>query len=252
MEEKIDQPKKRSVKKIVFWVLGIMLVLTLIPVGIAAWVCAALLDPQPLPTMERQPDMSQYASCMQKFQVQPEEGESREAALLKDKTVKLSQAEVNAVLDSLTVAARGYLAVKLPDTTICDVRFENGALHADVSQKAAFATPFGNYMNMQITIIPRIEDQHLFLDVKNLSVGTMQLSSNWIQKYIDRDLKDFEKTDDGQMIVSMLKGLQLGTDYVEVTFNPAQISIFLLQKLFSSFSEGGDGGNMSDLLKMLK
>ena len=252
MEEKIEQPKKRSVKKIVFWILGIMLVLMLIPVVVAAWICAALLDPQPLPARDCQPDFSQYESCIKKFQIRQEEGESLEAAMIKDKTVQLTKAEVNAVLDSLTAGARGYLAVRLPDTTICDVRFEKGALYADVSQKAAFSTPFGNFMNMKITIIPRIENQHLFLDVKKLSVGTMQLSGDWVQKYIDKDLKNFEKSDNGQMIVSMLKGLQLGDDYVKVTFNPMQVNMFLMQQALSIFSEGGDSSNMSDLLKMLK
>lgn len=250
MDEKNEVPKKKNRKKIIFWILAILFVLLLIPVIIAIWVCAVLFDEKPLPTVNKTPDFQQYESVIKKFK--PGKNENTEEALMKDKTVALSKTEVNAVLDSLTAGARGYLAVKLPDTSISDIRFENGALHADVSQKSAFSTPFGKYMNMKITLIPRIEDKHMYLEVTNLSVGSIQLSGNWIQKYIDKDLQNFEKTDDGKLIISMLKGLQLEKDNVKVTFNPFQVQMFLMQKALSIFSEGGSDGGISDLLQLLK
>jgi len=246
--------KKSNVKKILLWILGIIFTLILILVGIIAWICAALFDQEPLPIVKRDVDLSQYNSCIAKFKIKKQEGESAEAAYLKDKTVDLSQDEVNAILNSLTAGARGYLAVKLPDTTIADIQFKNGALYADVSQKATFATPFGKYMNMKLTMIPRIENQHLYLDVTNLSVGSMVVSGDYVQQFIDKDLKKFEKTENGQTVITMLKGLELDDDSVKVTFNPMQISMFLMQKALSIFSESGNGGSsdLSDLLKLLQ
>jgi uncharacterized protein YpmS len=249
-EEK-KETGKRTGRKIILWIMGILLICILIAIGIATWLCATLFDEKPLQIINNEPDYSQYKSCIKKFKIKPKDGESLEDALMKDKTVDLSKDEVNAVLDSLTFGARGYLAVKLPNTTLSDLRFENAALHAKVSQKSAFSTPFGDYMNMTITITPRIENNHLYLDVRNLSVGSMTLSGDWVQKYIDTDLKQFEKTDDGQMIVTMLKGLQLEKNSVKVTFNPMQVNMFVMQKALSIFSNG-DGGDLSDMLKLLK
>ena len=246
--------KKSNGKKILLWILGIVFTLILIMLAIAAWVCAALFDQKPLPIVKREVDLSQYNSCIAKFKIQRSEGESAEAAYMKDKTVDLSQDEVNAILNSLTAGAREYLAVKSPKTSIADIHFKNGALYADVSQEATFATPFGKYMNMKLTMIPRIENQHMYLDVTNLSVGSMVVSGNYVQEFIDNDLKNFEKTENGQTVITMLKRLELDDDSVKVTFNPMQISMFLMQKALSIFSESGndEGSDLSDLLKLLQ
>lgn len=244
--------KKRTGKKILLWCLGIVLFGIVAALGITAWICAALFDHKPLPVVSRQPDTSQYQSCISKFQVQPKEGESVQEAWARDKTVALSKKEVNAILDSITVGAREYLKVKSPDTTISDVYFKNGALHAKVSQKNVFPTPFGNYMNMRLILIPRIEDGHLYMDVKKLSTGTIDVSGEWIQEYIDNDLKHFETTDNGKVVVKMLKGLQLGEDNIKVTFNPMQVNMFLMQKALSIFSGEGGGGDLSEMLKLLQ
>ena len=246
--------KRRRGRKVLHWYLGTILLGILIALGIIAWICAALFDSKPLPKISRDPDPSQYQSCINKFRVRPEGGENFQQALLKDKTVELSKKEVNAILNPVVLGAREYFKVKLPNTTISDVRFENGALHADISHKNTFSTPFGNYLNMHLTLIPRVEDGHLYLDVKKLSVGTVDLSGDWIQQYIDKNLRHFEKTNDGKMIVNMLKGFHTEADSIEVTFNPMQVNIFIIQKTLRIFSDKGKGkkGNLSKMLELLK
>lgn len=245
---------KRKAKKILLLILGIFLLILLVVIGIVAWIAAALFDPKPMPTVNKLPDMEQYQSCLMKFQQEVAKTQEDPNALAKDQTIELSKKEVNAVLDSLTTSARAYLAIKLPDTTICDVRFDNGILYADVSQKAMFSTPFGHFVNMQLAIIPKVANQHLYLDVKSLKAGSMELSGDWVQKYIDKDLRDFEKTEDGEMVVRTLKGLRLESDKVYITYSPLQIQLLLTTQLLKLFSDDEDSNssNSAELLKLLQ
>lgn len=254
-QESKETPKKKKgkTKKILLWSFGIFLGLMLIVLCITAWIMAALFDPKPLPLVNKVPDREQYQSCLQKFKDGAVKLQSDPNELVKDQTIILSKKEVNAVLDSLTAVARGYLVMRLPDTTICDVRFEDGALFADVSQKVLVYNPFGQYMNMKLAIIPRVENNHLYLDVKSLQAGSMELSGDWVQGFINKDLKNFEKTDDGQMVVNTIKGLKLEPDKVHITYSPIQVQVLLMQQTLKLFSNDGEGGaDSGDLLKLLQ
>lgn len=250
------EKKKGNGKKILLWSLGIVFALLLIVVGIVCYVMSALIDHEPLPTVNKVPDHKQYESCLLKFQEKSKQIASDANELAKDQTIILTKGEVNAILDTYAVAGRAFLIMRFPDTTISDVRFEDGVLYADASQKAPFSTPFGQYLNMKLAIIPRVEDNHLYLDVKSLKVGSMELSGDWVQDYIDKELRKTEQTEDGKMALNALKGLKLSPNDVEITFSPVGVATMQaaqLMKLLSSGSEDGEFGTDSlQLLQLLQ
>lgn len=256
--EKQDNPvkKKSTWKRVLLWIIGIFLLIMLICIGLAAWIASSLFDTKPLPEVTKVPDMEKYQSCLSKFQNEILKTQEDTNSLMKDQTIEFSKAEVNAVLDTLTLSARTYLALKLPDTKICDIRFDNGILYADISQKVLFSTPFGQYINMKLEIIPKVANQQIQLNVKSLQAGTMGISGDWVQQHINKEMRKFEQTEDGQMVVATIKGLKLEPDKVYITYNPMQVQMLLTNQLLKLFSdEGGQElnlGNSQELLKILE
>ena len=256
------QEKKNTVKKVLFWALGIILAIMLMIIGTAIWMAAAIFDENPMPPVNKVPDMQQYQACLMKFQEAVLKPQDSTDALTKDQTLEFSKAEINALLDTLALSARTYLAMRLPDTTICDARFENGVLYADVSQKFLFSNPFGKYINMRLAIIPKVADQQLYLKVKSVTAGSMELSGKWVQHQIDQELRNFEQTEDGQMVIATIKGLRLEPDKVYITYNPMQLQMLLTNQMLRLFSDqsglelklnnGSLNGNTEDLLKLLE
>lgn len=243
--KKTPEKKKSNTKKILLWSFGITLAIFLVLIGITCWVLATIFNSQPLSMVAKSTDLEVVQQCSDKFARLLEKNQDDPNALYKDQTVVFSKKEVNKVLDNLTIGAREYLNIEHPDTIISDVRFEDGVLYADASQKVAFYNPFGQYVNMKLAIVPRIENKHLYLKVKSMKAGSIELSGDWVQGNIDKELRKFEETENGQLIVGSLKGVKLESDKVYITINPFSLSTLYTTLLLKMFA-GGLGEEMGD------
>jgi len=243
-------PKKNKGKKLLFWILAIIACLMLITLAFTAWFLAGILDHEPLPTVLKVPDFIQYQNCINKIQ---QKIFNNNTGSTEDQTLEFTKAEINALLDSSTQISRIYLAKKIPDIKICDVSFEKGALYANISQKIPFSTPFGRYMNIKIQLIPRIKNKHLYVKIRSLSLGTMQLSGMFVQEYIDTKLIEFETSKHHKMLIKTLKSLQLDENKIIITFNPQQIQILLMHQALQIFSDKkNDSNTFYNLLNLLQ
>lgn len=219
----------------------------LIVIGIAAWVCSELFDHKPLEEITRTPDYKHIENITKKFGIDRDNKNKNNMPqqlialfMTPSKTVELSKEEVNALLDYSTMGARVYLAQKMPNLSLSDMKFENGALCADISFDSGYSTPFGKYLNGKIKLIPTISKKQFHLTITNLSLGGIAVSGDTLQPTIDKDLKDFEETEDGKAILTIVTDFSVSKEYIKITFKPQELTMFVYQKLGNS--DNGDMG----------
>lgn len=251
-----EAKKKNSIKKILLKIFAICLLMFLMVLAIVAWVCSELFDHKPLEEVTRTPDYKHIENITKKFGIDLDKKKKNNIAqqfltllMTPSKTVELSKEEVNSLLDSVTIGARLYLSQKMPNLTLSDMRFENGVLCADISFDSGYSTPFGKFLNGKIKLIPTISEKHFYLTITNLSLGGISVSGDPLQPTIDRDLKEFEKTEDGKAILNIITDFSVEKEYIKITFKPQELTMFVYQKMGNS--SNGDGG-MELLQKFLQ
>jgi len=242
-------PAKKSKKNkyLLFGCLGVMFLTIIIIVLSVLWVFSALFDDKPLEEVAKNPDPDKMVSIAEKFGIdQKESGDQQEMVMQllntlmeTSKTVTLSKEETNALLDYAVVGGREYLKQKFPSVSLSNAYFDNGCLYVAASYKNTFSTPFGQYLNMKITIIPGVKENHISLSVKNLEVGSITVSGNSLQTKLDEGIADFEKTKDGKMFLEVVSHLDVKQESVTITFNPQKMTMTLLNSMGAGQDKGG-------------
>ena len=251
-----EPPKKKShTKLIIFGCLGSVIFIIIVFISLALWGFSMFFDNKPLENVLKQPDEQQLVSIAKKFGVNEnvDSEENIQMQLLNtlmsnEKTITLNKDELNTLIDYSVMGGREYLKQKFPAATIANAYFKDGKLFIDASYKNSFSTPFGQYINMHITFIPGISNRHISLKITNLKLGSILVSGTNLQKEIDNAITDFEKTEDGKMIIDVVTKLNIQKESVTLTFNPQKLTMMLIQQV-----QGSDGSvDLNSLMKMLQ
>ena len=253
-----EPPKKKShTKLIVFGCLGSVIFIIIVFISLALWGFSMVFDAKPLENVLKQPDEQQLVSISKKFGIN-EDTDSKEniqmqllnTLMSNEKTITLNKDELNTLIDYSVMGGREYLKQKFPAATISNAYFQDGKLFVDASYKNSFSTPFGQYINMHITFIPGVSNHHISLRITNLKVGSMLISGSNLQKEVDKAIVDFEKTDDGKMVIEVVKKLDVQKDSVSVTFNPQKLMMMMIQHMQGQSSDGSI--DLNSLMQMIQ
>ena len=246
-----EPPKKKShAKIIIFGCLGIILFFIILLIAITLWGLSIIFDKEPLKNAIKEPDEKQLVSIAKKFGLD-ENTDNKENVAMQllntlmetEKTITLNKAETNTLIDYSVISGREYLKQKFPSATISNAYFEDGKLYVDASYKNSFSTPFGQYINMKIIFTPDISKKHLSLKINNLKVGSTVISGESLQKEVNKAITDFEKTEDGKMILEVITKLDIQKDSITVIFNPQKLTMMMVNQL-----QGSDGSIDTDSL----
>ena len=252
-----QQKQKRKTKLIVFGCLGSFLFVIIVLISLSLWGISLIFDKKPLNNVLKEPNEEQLVNIAKKFGVD-ENADSKENITMQllntlmenEKTITLNKSELNTLIDYSVMGGREYLKQKFPAATISNAYFKDGKLFVDASYKNSFSTPFGQYINMKITFIPGVSNHHISLRITNLKVGSMLISGSNLQKEIDKAIVDFEKTEDGKMIIDVVKKLDIQKESVTVTFNPQKLMMMLIQQIQGQSSDGSI--DINSLMQMMQ
>jgi uncharacterized protein YpmS len=194
--------KSKKNKYLLFGCLGLMLLVVVVIISFVLWGLSALFDEKPLEEVAKNPDPDKMVSIAEKFGLDQQGGGDQQEMMMQllntlmetSKTISLSKSETNALLDYAVVGGREYLKQKFPFVILADAYFDNGCLYVSASYKNTFSTPFGQYLNMKMTLIPGVENNHISLKVKKLDVGVINVSGESLQQMLDEVIDDFERT----------------------------------------------------------
>ena len=251
--------KSKKNKYILFGCLGLMLFGIILIIAVVLWAASVFFDEKPFEEVAKNPDPEKMVSIAEKFGIDQNSsgGDQQEIAMQllntlmeTSKTITLTKEETNALLDFAVVGGREYLKQKFPSVTLGDAYFDNGALYVSASYKSNFSTPFGQYLNMQMTLIPGVKDNHISLKVKNLKVGSVTVSGDSLQEKLDEGISDFENSKDGQEFLDIVSRLDVKQDAVTLTFNPQKMTMTLLNGMGAGDGNGGiDAGALMQMLQ---
>ena len=151
-------------------------------------------------------------------------------------TLEFTKGEVNALLDAMLSANQIQEEVvdgggKKQDVRVYDAFFENGRFTLKFSIDSKMATPFGRYCNVEMVFTPQVIDHHLKLDLYSTKVGSVGVPVSYFKSGIDEELAQYEETQDGQTILSILTSLKVNNEKVKLGYDLQQLSFFVMDKL---------------------
>lgn len=225
-------------KKILLSLIGFFLLIFVFVVILLIWLTSSLFDHQPFETVEKNPDYEKLQRIAWKLGLQEQSEKKTEIAsqllsllFTQAKTVYLSKEEVNALFDSAVIISRDHRAREIPSLTLADLKFENNAIHLYYSLENSFSTPFGKYLNIKFVFVPAIENNHLSLCIRNISIGSFSFSGKELKSLVDEKVMEFEKTENGKDVLDMIIDLKIARNEISITYNPQKVALFYAKQM---------------------
>jgi hypothetical protein len=236
---------------------GIMLLVAL-AIGAAIWLLSLFFSREPMDTLPEPDNPVALASAVQKIQTAAMAGLLDSGVITNDTPavkptsrkpllLELNQAEVNAILhyalgfrQGLAIAETGSADERI------DCSFHQGEFTLRFSKKLP-DTPFGNWLNLTASFIPKIENQHLFINMTSCRVGRLSIPLKSIQKRLSsKNIPEFEQSPEGRQILLLIDKLEVQPDGIAVHFRSQAVTDALSQaagtNISSLFDLLGTGG----------
>ena len=221
--------------RIMLWLAGIFAMLLLVAIGILCYLAYEALDEKPLDVPVKIPDMNASASVYKKLDLAGTlmsafKKHKKDEPAGKTKTVELNEKEVNAMLISALIFAEQALSGKSGEKELRDAYFADGAFTVLVSKNIKFKTPFGSYLNMRITFVPGIQNNHFKVEARGIKIGSLDFPVSYIKNNIDVELYKIEKSPDGQAFLGIVSELKVEKDKMTIVYSPDKLLGFMMQK----------------------
>lgn len=217
------------------WMAGIFTLLLIVSIGTLCYLAYSVIDEKPIVIPVKMPDMNASASVYKKLDlagtlISAFKGHKKGTAVEKAKTVELNEKEVNAMLISALIFAEQAMPAKDGVKELRDAYFSDGAFTVMVSKKMNFKTPFGTYLNLRITFVPGIQNNHFTADVRGLRVGSLNIPVSCIKDNIDTELYKAEKSPDMQTLLKIVSELKVEKEKMTIVYNPDKLLKFMMDK----------------------
>jgi hypothetical protein len=218
-----------------FWLAGVFVILLIMAFGTLAYLAYRVIDEKPIYVPEKIPDMDSSASVYKKLDLAGAlmssfKKQRKGAAADKARTVELTEQEVNAVLISTLVFAQQAMSGKDGANELRDAFFYDGAFTLMLSRKMNFKTPFGSYLNLKVTFVPGIKDNHLSAEARGIRIGDLDVPVSFIRDNIAIELYKVEKSPEGQAVLDIVSELKVEKGKMTIVYSPDKLLKLMMQK----------------------
>ena len=221
--------------KVMLWLAGIFAVLLILTVGILCFLAYSAIDKKPFDVPVKIPDMAASASVYKKLDlagtlISAFKGNKKGVAADKSKTVELNEKEVNAMMISAVIFAEQAMSGKGGEKELRDAYFSEGAFTILISKKIKFKTPFGSYLNLKITFVPGIKDNHFSAEARGIKVGSLDCPVSSLKSKIDGELYYIEKSPEGLAVLDIVSEFTVEQGKMKIVYSPEKLLKYMMKK----------------------
>jgi hypothetical protein len=225
----------RILFRIILWLAGIFAVLLILTVGIICYLGYSAIDKKPFDVPVKIPDMAASASVYKKLDLAGTllsafKGNKKGVAADKVKRVELDEKEVNAMMISAVIFAEQAMSGKGGEKELRDAYFSEGAFTILMSKKIKFKNPFGSYLNLKITFVPGIKDNHFSAEARGIKVGSLDFPVSSLKNKIDGEIYYIEKSPEGQAILDIVSEFKVEKGKMTIAYNPEKLLKYIMKK----------------------
>ncbi len=221
-----------SKKKIILVVLGVLLAIAIAFVVAACVIMVMVFDSKPFDAKHEAPNPADLASAVGKLTASLGDADDPLKSLAsifsgKDARIELIPKELNALVSS-GIASRK--AMTGGSETLPNVKFEDACFKVEYPAKMPFSTPFGDYVNIYVEAIPKIENKNLTVKILKAKIGSLSIPADTVTEIANKEISKKDSDKDYKQMMEVIKEIYVENGNMIIVYDKKALAMMFMEK----------------------